>query len=150
VVDQLAQPGPLDAATTMGRLDSQYTWHDQKSVKAQKAYKQVKLVQLVVGASVPVVAGLSAPAAITAVLAAVVVVAEGLQQLYQWQNNWVQYRATAEALLHEKHLFQVQAGEYAGPDRVRRLAEKVENLISVQNLKWTKLHDVGSKPVSPT
>jgi hypothetical protein len=136
----------LDAAATIARLDDQFTWHDQKSIKAQKAYKQVKLMQLVVGASVPVVAGLSAPAAVTAALAAVVVVAEGLQQLYQWQNNWVQYRATAEALRHEKNLFQAQAGEYAGPDRVQRLAEKVENLVTAQTLKWTKLHDVGSKP----
>ncbi|MGH3998904.1 MAG: DUF4231 domain-containing protein, partial [Pseudonocardiaceae bacterium] len=79
------------------RLEDQLSWYDRKSVAAQRAYKRIKLSQLIVGAAVPVFAGLQLSPVLTATLAAYVVVAEGVQQLYQWQTNWVLYRATAEA-----------------------------------------------------
>jgi hypothetical protein len=57
------------------RLEDQLGWYDRKSVAAQQAYKRVKLSQLIVGAAVPVVAALQVSAAVTATLAAFVVVA---------------------------------------------------------------------------
>ncbi|MGH3787708.1 MAG: DUF4231 domain-containing protein [Pseudonocardiaceae bacterium] len=105
---------------------------------AQKAYKRVKLGQLVVGAAVPVFAGLQAAAAVTATLAALVVVAEGVQQLYQWQTNWLLYRSTAEALKHEKYLYLAAAGPYSTDDRHRVLAERLEGLVSQEHAKWTE------------
>jgi hypothetical protein len=119
------------------RLQDQLQWYDDKSVAAQRSYKQFKLVQLLVSATVPVLAALSAPAAVTAAFAAVVVVAEGIVQLNQWQTTWVQYRATAEALKHEKYLYLAAAGPYGGQDADRVLAERVEGLVSQENAKWT-------------
>ena len=106
------------ADPTWDRLEDQLAWYDRKSVAAQQAYNRIKLAQLAVGATVPVVAALQAPAAVTAILAAVVVVAEGVQQLYQWQTTWVLYRATAEALKHEKFLYLAAAGPYGTVDRL--------------------------------
>jgi len=133
-------PGPpaRSSAVTMERLDDQLGWYDRKSVAAQRAYKRVKTLELVVAACVPVLAGLSAPAAVTAALASVVVIAEGVLQLNQWQTNWVLYRSTAEALKHEKYLHLGQAGPYSGPDRDRVLAERVEGLVSQEHAKWTE------------
>ena len=91
-----------------------------------------------IAATVPVLAGLSAPAALTAAFAAVVVIVESLQQLNQWQPNWVLYRGTAEALKHEKYLYLSAAGPYIGPDRDRVLAERVEGLVSQEHAKWTE------------
>lgn len=123
---------------TWDRLEDQLGWYDRKSVAAQQAYKRVKLSQLIVGAAVPVFAGLQVSAAITATLAAYVVVAEGAQQLYQWQTNWVLYRATAEALKHEKYLYLAAAGPYSTDDRHRVLAERLEGLVSQEHAKWTE------------
>jgi len=120
------------------RLQDQLDWYDRKSLSAQRAYKRTKTVELVVAATVPVLAGLSAPAALTAAFAAVVVIVEGVQQLNQWQTNWVQYRSTAEALKHEKYLYLSAAGPYTGPDRDRVLAERVEGLVSQEHAKWTE------------
>jgi Protein of unknown function (DUF4231) len=137
---------PIDEqSTTVGgsgvaveRLEDQLGWYDGKSISAQRAYKRVKTLELVVAAIVPVLAGLGAPAALTAAFAAVVVVAEGVLQLNQWQTNWVLYRGTAEALKHEKYLYLSKAGPYAGPDRERVLAERVEGLVSQEHAKWTE------------
>ncbi|MGH3797123.1 MAG: DUF4231 domain-containing protein [Pseudonocardiaceae bacterium] len=132
------QPPDGTADPTWARLEDQLGWYDRKSVAAQQAYKRVKLVQLVIGASVPVVAALQVQAAITAVLASIVVIAEGAQQLYQWQTNWVLYRATAEALRHEKYLYLAAAGPYSAEDRQRILAERLEGLVSQEHAKWTE------------
>ncbi len=144
------QPQTSDQQTsadpTWDRLEDQVGWYDRKSVAAQQAYKWVKLVQLVIGAAVPVVAALQAPAAITAVLAAIVVVAEGAQQLYQWQTNWVLYRSTAEALKHEKFLYLAGAGPYSGDDPRSVLAERLEGLISQEHAKWTEGRQQDDQP----
>ncbi len=123
------------------RLEDQLGWYDRKSMQAQSAYRRVKLVELVVAAGVPVVAALRSPAALTAGLAAVVVVLEGVQQLYQWQTNWVLYRSTAEALKHERSLYLAHAGPYADSARERVLAERVEGLVSQEHAKWTESRD---------
>jgi Protein of unknown function (DUF4231) len=138
VNDQRQPARSGDGGPAWDRLEDQLDWYDRKSMVAQRAYKRVKLSQLVVGASVPVFAGLQAPAAITATLAALVVVAEGAQQLYQWQTNWVLYRSTAEALKHEKYLYLATAGPYSVGDQDRVLAERLEGLISQEHAKWTE------------
>lgn len=127
-----------DRAVAKERLEDQLGWYDRKSVNAQHAYKRLKVLQLLISATVPVIAGLRAPPAVTAATAAVVVVLEGVQQLYQWQTNWVLYRSTAEALKHEQYLYLANAGPYVGSDRDRVLAERVEGLVSQEHAKWTE------------
>ncbi len=137
--DQLHSPAEVAGAdVTWDRLEDQLDWYDRKSIRAQRAYKQVKLGQLIVGAIVPVVAALQAPPAVTASLAAVVVAAEGAQQLYQWQTNWVLYRGTAEALKHEKYLYLAESGPYSVGNRRRVLAERLEGLVSQEHAKWAE------------
>jgi hypothetical protein len=130
------------------RLEDQLRWYDRKSVAAHQAYKRVKLGQIIVGAAVIVVAALQVSAAVTATLATFVVLAEGAQQLWQWQTNWVLYRMTAEALKHERYLYISSAGPYSEGDRHRVLAERLEGLISQHHAKWTEAR-LDSQP-SPT
>jgi hypothetical protein len=134
---------PLSAAWT--RLEDQRNWYSSKSKSCQHAYMRVKLAQLIISASVPVLAGLAAPAAVTSGIAAVVVVLEGVQQLYQWHANWILYRSTAESLKHERYLYLAHAGPYAGPDRDRVLAERVEGLVSREHSKWTEGRNKSGK-----
>jgi hypothetical protein len=131
------QPAPGDDPT-WARLLDQLGWYDSKSIQAQRAFKRSKLVQIVVSAAVPVLALADVPAVVTATAAAVVVVLEGLQQLNQWQTNWVQYRSTAEALKHERYLYEAKAGPYTGRDRHQVLAEKIEGLVSQEHAKWAE------------
>jgi hypothetical protein len=120
------------------RLVDQLDWYDRQSRSAQRAYKQVKVAQLVLAAGVPVAVASAAPALLTALLGAFVVVLEGIQQLYQWQTNWVLYRSTAESLKHEKFLFLAGAGPYSGGEPWPVLAERVEGLTSQEHAKWSE------------
>lgn len=141
-----------EPATTPGldptweRLEDQIGWYDKKSGQSQSAYKRAKVVQLVVAAAVPVSAVLGPPQVVTAALGAVVLTLEAIQQLFQWQTTWVQYRSTAEALKHERYLYLACAGPYVGEDRHRVLAEQIEGLVSQEHAKWSQArHNVGDQ-----
>ena len=119
------------------RLVDQLDWYGRKSAAAQRAFIRLKVVEIVVAAAIPVVAGVGGPALLTAALGSTVVVLEAVRQLYQWQTNWVLYRSTAEALKHEKFRFLTNAGPYgaaARPDAL--LAKRVEGLVSREHAKW--------------
>jgi hypothetical protein len=120
------------------RLEDQIDWYDRSSTKNKRAFQQLKVLQLVAAAVVPVVASVHAAVWLIGGLGAGVVVVEGIQQLGQFQQNWINYRSTSEALKHEKYLFLSRAGPYQGrrePDRL--LAERVEGLVSQEHAKWT-------------
>ena len=136
-------PGPIRAVPaeaedpTWDRLENQIDWYSRKSRENQRFYKWLKLLEIAVAASLPVVAAVHSPVWVTGGLGAVIVVLEGAQHLYQFQEHWITYRSTAEALKHEHYLYLAQAGPYTGEDRNRQLAERLGGLISQEHAKWT-------------
>jgi hypothetical protein len=96
------------------RLEDQIGWYDHKSGASQRRYERLKLLELAVAAALPVVAGVGSPVWVTGGLAAMIVVLEGAQHLYQFQEHWITYRSTAEALKHERFLYLAKAGPYVG------------------------------------
>ena len=137
------QPPPVELSTAgrgpaWERLEDQAGWYSRNSASNKKIFTRAKILELVAAAAIPVVAGVTAPVWVTGGLGAVVVVLEGIQQLGQYQANWINYRATSEALKREKYLYLSRAGPYHGaisPDRL--LAERVEALVSQESAKWT-------------
>jgi hypothetical protein len=135
-------PAPETAVEdpTWERLEDQLAWYDRKSRENQSRYKWLKLLELAVAAVLPVVAAVESPVWVTGGLAAVIVVLEGAQHLYQFQEHWITYRSTAEALKHERFLYLAKSGPYIGEARHRQLAERLEGLISQEHAKWTASH----------
>ena len=122
------------------RLEDQLGWYEGKSRHHVTWYQSLKVAQIVIAAAIPAAVAAGASAAVAGALGAVIVVLEGLQQLFQFQQNWISYRSTAEALKHEKFLYQAAAGPYAGPDgRDRLLAERVESLVSQEHAAWAEV-----------
>ena len=137
---------------TWERLEDQIGWYERKSTNSQHAYKGLKVVQLVATAVVPVVAAVHATAWIIAALGGLVLLLEGIQQLGQYQANWLGYRSTCEALKHEKHLYLARAGPYIDPTSASRtLAERVEGLVSQEHAKWaSSREECRGGPKEPT
>ena len=122
---------------TMQRLEEQIAWYDTKSIQNQRTFKRVKIVQIVAAALVPLFAGLSLSAYATGGLGVLIVILEGIQQLNQYQQNWIMYRSTCEALRHEKYLYLANAGPYSDRSTaLAELAERIEGLISQEHAKW--------------
>ena len=120
------------------RLEDQLGWYERNSARQKSWFQRLKVVQIVVAAAIPVAAGAGASAWITGSLGALIVVLEGVQQLFQFQQNWVGYRATAEALKREKSYYLSRAGPYADVARPGTLlAERVEGLVSQEHSAWS-------------
>jgi Protein of unknown function (DUF4231) len=139
------------AAAIWDRLEDQIAWYDSKSTSAKRWFTRLKLIELIVAAAVPAIAAAKGPPALLTVLGALVVVLEGSQHLFQFQEHWITYRATCEALRHERFLFIAEAGPYAHlRNRRALLAERVEMLVSREQAKWTATHEESARHETAT
>ncbi|WP_406230469.1 DUF4231 domain-containing protein [Nocardia sp. NBC_01009] len=120
------------------RLEDQLNYYRSRSRTAKTAYLRVKLVQIVIGAAVPVLAASGVTGWVTAAVAAVPVVAEGIQQLFQWHSTWLRCRSTAEALKTEKFLYITEAGPYAEGSRSTLLAERITRITGKETDDWAE------------
>ena len=79
------------------RLDDQIKWYDKKSATQKKWYYRSKLVTLVCTSSIPVISVAlrhqSFTVIITASIAAVATVTEGILTLTKWHEKWIAYRS---------------------------------------------------------
>jgi hypothetical protein len=138
---------------TLDRLQDQIDWYDRKSSFNQKAYRRLKVCTMAAAALVPVLASVKDAhwPEVTAALGVLIVILEGLQQIYQFHSNWIAYRSTCEALKHEKFLYLAKAGPYVKAENPRvLLAEQVESLVSQEHAKWTSSQAQQGQPDPPS
>ena len=131
------------------RLEQQIKWYDTKSGTAQWWFKRVKLCEFIFSGLVPITA-LLANGWVTACIGAAAVLLEGLQQLNQWQHNWITYRSTCEALRHEKYSFIARSGSYDGipnDQAMKMLVERIESLVSTEHAKWITRQEFDPKKI---
>lgn len=124
------------------RLEDQIAWYDRKSMANQKTYKRIKITEIVAAAIIPFLAAFkrSDIGMVTGGLGVLVTVFEGMLHLNQYQQNWITYRSTCEALKHEKYTYLGKAAPYANvSDPHALLAERIESLVSQEHAKWASV-----------
>jgi hypothetical protein len=131
---------PQKPATPFDRIAKQSTWYGDKSQKNRTTYVRLKGTQIVLAAAIPVVsvAAASNPQRWTSAgLGALIGIVEGFLQLGQYQQNWLLYRATREALKREEFLYGAGAGPYAdGGGKDALYIERCDAIMSGENAKW--------------
>jgi uncharacterized protein DUF4231 len=131
------------------RLEDQIAWYDRKSIASQRAFKRIKTIEILAAAAIPFFAALNFRYAmwVTGGLGMVITVLEGMLHLNQYQQNWILYRSTCEALKHEKYTYLGKAPPYANvSDPHALLAERVESLVSQEHAKWASVQQKEPKP----
>ena len=123
------------------RLEDQLCWYDRESVRCQKWYKRLKLLQVVLAVGIPVASHLEPVFAKwgTSIAGALIAILEAIQHMNQYSTLWITYRSTAERLKHEKFLFLSTAGPYkelTETERLIALAERVEEHVSTEHANW--------------
>jgi hypothetical protein len=131
----------------MTRLEEQIDWYDRKSISSKRIYKRIKVTEILAAALIPFISGLSVPhgTVIAGGLGVVITVLEGLIHLNQYQQNWISYRATCEALRHEKYVYLGGAPPYDGPGAHVLLVQRVESLVSQEHSKWESSQSADKK-----
>jgi hypothetical protein len=152
--DDPSDPSPhLEAVNSPGleervqaRLAEELRWYDAHARENQRWYRAIKVVQLIAAALVPVMAGVGVSAWITGGLGSAIVVLEGVQQLYQFQEHWITYRTTWEGLRREQHLYEASAGDYAAAaSPPTLLAERVEALVAREHARWVSVQEAAAR-----
>lgn len=111
------------------------------------------MIEIVAAALIPFAAGLMPNPLLIGGLGVIVVILESMQGLFQFQQNWTNYRSTVEGLKHEKFLWQAKAGPYKdteNPTLEALFAERVEALISTEHAKWATYQEQAGKPQKTT
>ncbi len=143
-MDKSAELQPPDPAASAGRTDSELSgamdFYDRSARRSKVWYQTLRVLTMVLAASIPVVAVLDGSAVITAVLGSAIVVIEGLQQLFQFHERWVGYRKTWNVLDQERRLYEAGAGPYDGVvDAGKLLSERMTSILSAENTDWVAL-----------
>ena len=126
------------------RLDDQINWYSRNSQWHQTWFKRLRVVEILFATSIPFLVSYITPETgilklIVGGMSVVVALASGLVTLYKFQENWIEYRTTAETLKHEKYLYLTQSAPYDGDEPFRLLVERVEVTISKENTNWARL-----------
>lgn len=122
------------------RLEDQLGWYDRKSKRAQRWYKWLKLVQVILAISIPIVSQIDNEGKwLASIAGGLIAIIEAVQHMNQYSTLWITYRSTAERLKHDKFLFLSVAGPYRGlaeAERLVALAERVEEHVSTEHANW--------------
>jgi hypothetical protein len=128
-----------------GRID----WYDRKAAKNKLAYLIFQWIALVLSVSVPVLITTleNSWQLVTIILSILLAIATSALKTFGFQENWLNYRTTAESLKKEEHFFDAGLFDYAEPgDKERVFVRRVEALTSQESTKWLQIHEDKEKP----
>jgi len=126
------------------RLDDQLAWYSDKSTYNKKRFHWLKAGEIVLSVSIPFAVGFvdTGPAwmqVAIGVAGVCIALAAGISSLYKYQENWVEYRTTAEGLKRERYFYLSRTGPYrqgTSEEAFHLLVERVEQMLSSENLAW--------------
>lgn len=125
-----------DENPTLRRLRALTCWYEDEARRNNLSHKGLKILSIGSAALIPVSVAASAPPLVGAVLGGVVVAFEGIQELFQFQKNWVTFGQTKEALKREKALFDARTAGYENADALQVLARRTESLVAAETASW--------------
>ena len=126
------------------RLDDQIKWYNKKSAINKNYYIRFKIAVIIMAALVPFFTGNSYLAqgfrdVFVGLLGVAIAALSGISTLLKFQENWTKYRMAAEALIHEKFLYQTGSGYYKDlPDAFQEFVDRIEQILSKENTDWFK------------
>ncbi|BCJ73063.1 hypothetical protein CS0771_26070 [Catellatospora sp. IY07-71] len=136
---RLTSPGgaplPLSVHERLG-------WYERQVRRQRIANYTLEGVTVVVAASIPAAVALGAPAAVTAVLGALVAVLAGLRQLVRPGESWIRFSATLVALQRETVMWSAGAAPYDADRAETILVENVESLVASETSQWAEQRTV--------
>jgi hypothetical protein len=136
------------------RYKDQMSYYSKAAGKNQKKYKQFQWVLIIFSALTPILAAfdgkwmsLQIPVVL---ISAIVAVLTASLKTFQYQEIWVNYRATDELLKPEIYYYNFSVGPYAeeGIDKETLFVSRVETILDKEHINWPvvkKLHETVHK-----
>ena len=130
------------------RYESQVNWYDTRAGRHKKCHDSFQWMVIVLSISLPVVIMRVPPewALIPVVVSTLLAVATSAARAFKFQENWLNYRTIAEALRKEQYYYDAGTNGYSEAEsREKLFVERVESLISRENILWLKIHTRNGK-----
>lgn len=137
------------------RVDDQIDWYDRKSMDAQKWYKRLQTIEIILAAFIPLLSGYAtniSVAFIIGLFGAIIAIIESISKLNKYHENWIQYRTTCEMLRYQKHLFLTGSAPYNDEAETIEnvFVRNIENIISSENNQWKNINSIREEANSDT
>jgi len=124
------------------RYEGQMGYYKSANRKNQKKYRYFQWILIVLSAIAPVLTALitkwpELQIAVVVITALVAILTTGLKT-FQYQELWVNYRATYEQLKPEIHYYNFSVGPYgeAGVDKESLFVARVETILDKEHQGW--------------
>ncbi len=137
-----AASSPNPSADLLGWIDAQIRRCHRKASQARFFALALKAIQIGLAGSLPILA-LADPRAsrpaINGIIGACIVIIEGFQHSFRFEQFWVSYRRSGNELEAERRLHEIQAGPYEniiGSDAL--LAVRATELVQQRVERWEK------------
>jgi hypothetical protein len=134
--------GAMDAETYLKeRVEEQIAWYDRRAAFNKRWFISLRAVEIAAAATVPFLSGFAGNPRIGAtvgIIGIIITLCAGLTHLCQFQERWIEYRTTAEALKKEKFLFVTKTEPYDGDEAFPILVQRMETLVSKENVTWAQ------------
>jgi hypothetical protein len=135
------------------RYFDQINWYDGKAQENQKKYRRLQWTLIILAAMTPALIeldlnelignGFGHLATVTSVIVAILTAA---MKTFKYQENWINYRTTCEALRREKFFYDGGIGEYQNTlNKEALFIERAEGMMSRENTLWISAQKSDSK-----
>jgi len=131
----------LPEAYIKDRVDEQIEWYDNKSATNKIWLYRWQVISLIATSAIPVLALLSGDIKtriLVASLGALASVAAGFLSMYQFRDQWIEYRTTSEMLKYERFLFVTASAPYNKEDSFSSFVNRIESIIIKENSQWVE------------
>lgn len=135
--------GAMNAETYLKeRVEDQIGWYDRKGAFNKRWFISLRTVEIASAATVPFLSGFTSHPSIgvtVGIIGIIITLCAGITHLCQFQERWIEYRTTAEALKKERFLFVTRTEPYNGEDAFPILVQRIETVASKENVTWAQL-----------
>jgi hypothetical protein len=125
------------------RVDDQLAWYDKKSTTNKLWHYRWQVIALISTAIIPILSLLSGEMEVrvaVACLGALAAIAAGFMSMYQFRDQWADYRTTAELLKYEKFHFLTGSAPYEKENSFGLFVTRIEAIILKENSQWKERH----------
>ena len=128
------------------RVEDQINWYGKKSSICQKKHKHWQIIKIVTALLITTlslwanytVLGLEMTY-IVAILGGLIVFIESFVKIYNYEQLWIQYRATAEKLKREKIMYETKSNPYKVQDSFALLVQRCEAIMQDEVQGWVEI-----------
>ncbi len=126
------------------RYEDQLEWYEKKAKKNKQIYMYLQFILIVFSMVVPIIIVINYILTTSTVLqwiaimmSIVVAILVSSLKAFNFQENWVSYRTTAENLKKELVFFRAETGPYINIQDIESLfVQRVESFISQRHTSW--------------